>query len=118
MFIIFVSVLTKNGRKMKIAIPCVQPSASALVDDRFGRCAYFAFYDEETQQTTFVENPASQSNEGAGPAAAQFVVSQGAEAVAARQLGPKVTSLLQSLSVRFIELNEADLTIDRVIGLF
>lgn len=103
---------------MKIAIPCVQPNENALVDDRFGRCAYFAFYDEEAQQVTFVENLAAESNEGAGPAAAQFVVSQGAEAVAARQLGPKVTRLLQSLSVRFIELNEADLTIDHVIGSF
>lgn len=101
---------------MKVAIPCVKPALSALVDDRFGRCAYFAFYNEDTQQTTFVENPAVESNEGAGPAAAQFIVSQGAEAVAAKQIGPKVTHLLKGLSVRFIELKEEGLTVEGVIG--
>ncbi len=101
---------------MKVAIPCVKPERTALVDDRFGRCAYFAFYDEDTQQISFVENPAVESNEGAGPAAAQFVVSQGGEAVAARQIGPKVTHVLQGLSIRFIELKEDGLTVEGVIG--
>lgn len=58
---------------MKIAITSEGDHLQALVDARFGRCAFFAVYDTETKQTTFHANPAKELAHGAGPAAVQFV---------------------------------------------
>ncbi|MDD3431604.1 MAG: NifB/NifX family molybdenum-iron cluster-binding protein [Bacteroidales bacterium] len=84
---------------MKIAITAENDSLQALVDARFGRCAYFAVYDTETKQTTFHANPAKEASHGAGPAAVQFVARLGVNRVLAGEFGAKIESLLQDLTI-------------------
>lgn len=42
---------------MKIAITSSGNSMDASIDNRFGRCSYFAFYDTETLDIEFIPNP-------------------------------------------------------------
>lgn len=51
---------------MKIAIVSEEKGLDARMDSRFGRCAYFAIYDGESNTTEFFPNPAKDSPEGAG----------------------------------------------------
>ena len=52
---------------MKVAITSSGNTLDALLDQRFGRCAYFAFYDTESKNVEFVENSSKDAEEGAGP---------------------------------------------------
>lgn len=41
---------------MKIAVTAAAPDLGAAVDPRFGRCAYLIIVDEETGESTVLEN--------------------------------------------------------------
>ena len=99
---------------MKIAITSEGDHLQALVDARFGRCAFFAVYDTETQQTTFHANPAKELAHGAGPAAVQFVARLGVSRVLSGEFGTKVVPLLQELNIDRQQIQPARL--DKVIA--
>lgn len=84
---------------MKIAITAEGNSLSSNIDPRFGRCAFFAIYDSETNETEFLPNPAIESTEGAGPAAVQFVASQKVNKIIAGEFGGKIKALLDRLGI-------------------
>ena len=44
---------------MKIAITSEGNTLSSLIDSRFGRCAFFAIFDTDIQDTEFFPNPAN-----------------------------------------------------------
>ncbi len=99
---------------MKIAITAESDNLQAMVDARFGRCAYFAVYDTETKQTTFHANPAKEAAQGAGPAAVQFVARLGVSRVLAGEFGAKIVSLLQDLNIEKRQIQPESL--DKVIN--
>lgn len=101
---------------MKIAISSEGNTLSSNIDPRFGRCSFFAFYDSKTGNTEFLVNPAKESAEGAGPAAVQFIASQGAEKVVAGEFGGKIKSLLDSLHIEM--QNESEKSISAIIQQF
>jgi len=98
---------------MKIAITSEGNTLNAQIDSRFGRCSYFAFYDTETKQTEFLENPGKDASGGAGPAAVQFVAQQGAKKIIAGEFGGKTVPLFQSLSIQMV--SESGKTIAEVL---
>ena len=103
---------------MKVAITATGNSPDAKLDSRFGRCSYFVIYDTEKKAVEdFVLNPNKESESGAGPASAQFVVLKGVEKVVSGELGGKVKSIFESLQIETLILNEADKTIAEVIDL-
>ncbi|HHT60789.1 MAG: NifB/NifX family molybdenum-iron cluster-binding protein [Paludibacteraceae bacterium] len=101
---------------MKIAITSERNSLESKMDTRFGRCAFFAIYDTETQTTDFIPNPAKDSSEGAGPKAVEFIASKGVSKVVASEFGGKAKSLLDKLQIEM--LHEKDKSIAEVIQQF
>ncbi|ADI01121.1 MAG TPA: dinitrogenase iron-molybdenum cofactor biosynthesis protein [Syntrophothermus lipocalidus] len=78
---------------MKVAMSVEQDSDNARVDERFGRCRYFAVVDTDTKSVTFVANDASESS-GAGVKAARALLKQGIDAVIVGNIGPKAFEVL------------------------
>jgi predicted Fe-Mo cluster-binding NifX family protein len=98
---------------MKIAITSEGNSLSSLMDDRFGRCAFFAVYDNATNETEFYPNPGKDASGGAGPAAVQFVAKLGVKKIVAPEFGGKTIPLLQSLGIEM--MTESKKTIEEII---
>ena len=101
---------------MKIAITSTGISLYSLLDQRFGRCSYFAIYDSETEFTQFIKNPHKEDNEGAGPAAAQFVIARGITKVVSGEFGGKAKSIFENLQIQMIEIENAEKQIQDIIN--
>ena len=87
---------------MIIAMSSTGKEKSAPLDDRFGRCAYFAFYNTADDSWHFAPNPGTLQGSGAGIKAAQFVFDQKARLVLTGETGPKATRVLQSAGIKVI----------------
>ena len=85
---------------MKVAVSAGSAGREALVDQRFGRCAYFVFVDTETGETISHANGAVASGHGAGVQAAQFVVGEGADTVISGRVGPNAFQVLSAAGVK------------------
>ena len=86
---------------MRCVIAANGPDENASVE-RFGRCAYFVFYDTESKQTEFVENQWKEAMGGAGIQSAQFVVQKGAKKVFTGRIGPNAEMVLKNAGVEII----------------
>lgn len=84
---------------MHIAIASSGQTLDAPIDARFGRAAFFLIVDSATLAFSVHPNPAIQHSGGAGIAACQYLVGEGAEAVVAGQLGPNAMRVLESAGV-------------------
>ncbi|MDD4920959.1 MAG: NifB/NifX family molybdenum-iron cluster-binding protein [Bacteroidales bacterium] len=102
---------------MKIAITSDGNNLDSKLDSRFGRCSFFAIYDTETKNLEFLPNPNKESMEGAGPASAQFVASEGVQKVISGEFGFKVKSIFESLQIQLVTLSETKKSIAEIIGM-
>ena len=84
---------------MRIVVSSQGENLDAEASPIFGRCPTYLFVDTETMAFEAVTNPAMDQGGGAGIKAAQFVVSQGAEAVLSGNLGPNAFDVLQAAGV-------------------
>jgi len=100
---------------MKIAITSTGDNLDATLDSRFGRCAFFAIYDTERKSTEFVNNPSKNANEGAGPAAVQFIAAYKVSKIVSGEFGMKIKSLLDSLGIEMITEKDSSSTIGSII---
>lgn len=100
---------------MKSAITSTGSSLESKLDQRFGRCSYFAVYDDQTEETEFIINPNKEAHEGAGPASVQLVASKKVGQVISGEFGIKIKSLLETLNIRMIVLKEPEKTIGEVV---
>lgn len=95
---------------MKICISSTSNGEHAVPDDRFGRCAYFAFYDTDTQDYTFIENEGLHSPQGTGVSAAQTVIDAHADVVITGSLGPNAVKLLEASAIKAYKLSDGNIT--------
>ena len=86
---------------MKIAVSSNGKNLDAQLDPRFGRCAYFLVVNQEDMSFEAFNNESAVQGGGAGIQAAQFIASQGVEAVITGNCGPNA---VQTLSAAGIEL--------------
>ena len=100
---------------MKIAITASGNTLASVIDSRFGRCTYFAIYDSESNATEFLLNPSKEAQEGAGPAAVQFVAAQKVSKIVSSEFGMKIKSLLDSLKIEMITHDNSTSTIAELI---
>jgi predicted Fe-Mo cluster-binding NifX family protein len=107
----------KLNTDMKIAITSTGNDQNALLDSRFGRCSFFAIYDTEFKTTEFIPNPNKDSMEGAGPASARLVASQGVEKVVSGEFGAKVKTLFDQLQIQLIAMNDSRKSVREIIEL-
>ncbi len=84
---------------MKIAIPASSDKSDSLVDDRFGRCPFFCFYNLETRQIEFKENSLKNGSGGVGPQVVEFLAENGINKVYAVEFGPKAKDVLDKLKI-------------------
>ena len=103
---------------MKIAITSTGDTLNATIDSRFGRCAYFAIYNTETKSTEFILNPGKEAQEGAGPAAVQFVAAQKISNIVSVEFGTKIKPLLESLNIEMITPENSANKISELIDLY
>ncbi|MEW9121465.1 MAG: NifB/NifX family molybdenum-iron cluster-binding protein [Thermotaleaceae bacterium] len=93
---------------MKVCISCSSNGKYALTDSRFGRCAYFAFYDTENKDFSFIENDSTNHPQGAGIAAVQKIVDAYAEVVITGSLGPNAMKFLQASNIKAYKIEEGN----------
>jgi len=71
---------------MRLCITAKGPATEDEVDPRFGRAAYFLFYNPDTEELKAVRN--NPGTHGAGAQAAGIVAENGASAVITGSVGP------------------------------
>jgi len=86
---------------MKVAVSSNGKDLSAQLDPRFGRCAYFLVVNPDDMSFEAFNNESAAQGGGTGIQAAQFLASQGVEAVITGNCGPNA---VQTLSAAGIEL--------------
>lgn len=92
---------------MKIVIPASSNSQDALIDERFGRCSYFAVHDTESGKTTFVGNDVQES--GSGVNAASNVLKLSPDAVVTLTIGPKAFRVIKTAGTKIYEGVKGDI---------
>ena len=102
---------------MKIAITSTGNSLESTIDPRFGRCAWFVFYDTETEGVEFVPNPNKDINEGAGPASLQLVAARNVEKIISGEFGKRFKTLIDSLQIQMIVIKDHNKKIKEIIEL-
>ena len=100
---------------MKVAITSTGNSLESTIDSRFGRCAYFVFYDLESKAIEIIPNPNKDVEDGAGPAAVQLVASRNVGKIISGEFGMKIKPLLDSLKIQMIILKEPEQKIKDII---
>ena len=85
---------------MKIAIPMNEMRIEDEICVSFGRAPYFLFYDTQSKESVFVENPGAASQGGAGIKAAQAVVDANAEALLTVRCGENSAEVFQAAGIK------------------
>lgn len=86
--------------RKKIAISASGSSPSSLVDERFGRCAFFMIWDPETNQYESLPNAATEAAHGAGTGAVQTLLQKQVGVLLSQRVGPKAFEVLQKAGVK------------------
>lgn len=88
---------------MKIAIAATSSEEDAQLAMRGARAPYYLLIDTESGMSEAIINPASQSERGAGPQAAAFLIGRGIDKVVAGNFGPKFRTDLESGNIVCVE---------------
>ncbi|NLC52248.1 MAG: hypothetical protein GX764_08115 [Firmicutes bacterium] len=91
---------------MKIAITVKEKDPGSQVDLRFGRCAYFAIYNDENKQWRFLPNPGAGEGSGAGVKAAQFILEEGVDLLLTGELGPNARQAIEASGIKVYSIPE------------
>lgn len=100
---------------MKVAITSTGDNLDSPMDQRFGRCAWFVIYDDETKGVEILPNPNKEALDGAGPAAVQLVASRKVSKIVSGEFGIKIKSLLDSMKIQMIVLKDQEKTVREII---
>lgn len=85
---------------MKIAITSTGQTLDSLVDERFGRAAYFLIAETETTDFSVIENKNVAAAGGAGIGSAKSIIDAGAEAVVTGSCGPNAHRTLSAVGIK------------------
>lgn len=84
---------------MKVAVSATGNTLESIMDQRFGRAAYFLIADPETMRFEAIDNQATASAGGAGITAAQTLADKGVEAVITGNVGPNAMNVLKAAGI-------------------
>ena len=85
---------------MKILISSKGNEVSSMADNRYGRCSYFAVYNDENNTYEFHENTGASSSHGAGIAAAQIAIDKNVDVLITGALGMKAFQVIDSSNIK------------------
>ncbi len=90
----------------KIAICVSGESTLASVDGHFGRCPYFALWNEEQGSFGFIRNFKPDNSQGAGIESAKELLSRRVEFLICNRIGPKAFTVFQRAGVKLYYADE------------
>ena len=99
----------KERTKMKIAIPADECRKDSTVCMSYGRTPYFAVYDVENKEFTFLDNSAAAESGGAGIKASQMLVDNGVTTVITERLGENAADVLKLAKIDIYEAVKGDI---------
>ncbi len=100
---------------MNVAITSTGNTLESVLDQRFGRCAYFVIYDTDNKAMEFIPNPNKDAEEGTGPTAVQLMASRSVYKIISGGFGMKIKPLLDSLKIQMIVIKEPKKKIKDII---
>ncbi|MCT4672485.1 MAG: NifB/NifX family molybdenum-iron cluster-binding protein [Prolixibacteraceae bacterium] len=100
---------------MKSVITSTSDKLNAAFDRRFGRASWFCVYDDETQDTEFIENSNLNASNGAGLKASEMMAELGVTKVISGDFGPKAKQLLDKLGIQMVIVEEDDILIKDIL---
>ena len=100
---------------MKTLISSQGDNLDSGFDLRFGRSSWFCLFDEETRETSFIENEHKDANHGAGTKVVEKVVELGASRVISGDFGPKAKELLEKFNIQMILISNDSQSISDII---
>lgn len=87
---------------MKIAIPAEGRELTSLVNQSFGRTAYFVIIDSDSMEYEVLDNQAAQAQGGAGIKAAEAIAATGASVVITYRLGQNAADVLKAAGIKIL----------------
>lgn len=84
----------------KIAICSTGSTPASIVDERFGRCAYFMIWDPETKAYAPLSNTSTESAHGAGTGAIQKLAENKVGLILSQRIGPKAFAVLEQADIK------------------
>jgi len=90
---------------MKIAVSAIAGNLDAMVDARFGRCAYFLIVEVEENKIKgheAIKNPGVSAMGGAGIQAAQIVASKKIDVLITGNIGPNAFNVLSGTGIKIL----------------
>ncbi|MGC8667348.1 MAG: NifB/NifX family molybdenum-iron cluster-binding protein [Chthonomonadales bacterium] len=86
---------------MKIAVTASRPDATASVDPRFGRGAFYMVYDTDAATWQALENTQGRAaSHGAGVRAAEQIAASGAAVLLTGSCGPRAFQVLTEAGIK------------------
>ncbi len=89
---------------MKITVPVNEESLDGNVCAAFARAPYFLIFDTDTKKPVFLKNDAAESQGGAGPKAAQFIVDQKTDVLLVPRCGGNAADVLDAAKVKIYKV--------------
>jgi len=87
---------------MKIAITATGNSLDSMIDERFGRCAWFIIVETDDLSFEAIRNENIDLPNGAGIKAAGFIASKGVRAVLTGRCGPNATQVFAETGIAIV----------------
>ena len=84
---------------MKIAVTAKGQGLDAPTSPFFGRCPWYVLVETDTWEAETIANPALSASGGAGIQAAQYLVSQGVQAIVSGNVGPNAFQVLSAAGI-------------------
>ncbi len=101
---------------MITAITAKKNEKSANLDDRFGRCPFFAIYNHSNNEIEFIENPYKNEQGGVGTRVVELLANKDVTQVVAAEFGPKASGLLEKLKIQMIVPDKTGETVADIIS--
>lgn len=83
-----------------MAITCNGEGEEQPVEERFGRCAVFAIYDDASGKLSYVPNQAKEASSGAGVKAAQQLIDLEVDLLVTGKVGPGAQEIIEEGGIK------------------
>lgn len=102
---------------MIIAIAHNENHSKALVDEHFGRCAWYCINDNVSRTSEFIENINRYVEEGAGYSSAEMLMHRGIQIAIAGRFGVKVVEFFRKNNIQMI-IPETQKNLEEILEMF
>ena len=103
---------------MKIAVSSVGDSINDLMSDKFGRCNYFIIFNKKTKEFEAVPNLSKDVSGGAGPKAAELIISRGVKVLLTGHVGDKASNVLKKAEIKVTDCFSNNLKVKDAVANF